>query len=132
MSPPQSNPTDADIINRITDQVQQDYGARPKPGSAPNPAEVRLTKQIVILTNEIVALGNQFTRLESLVKTQAIKADDALKLITEPASSAQGGYLVAYWIAGGITLLAVFFVGFLLFVGVVMVIAKKIRGAKSE
>ena len=87
-----------------------------------------MTKQIVILGNQIVALGNQFTKLENIAKTQATKTDDVLKLITEPASSAQGGYLVAYWIVGGLTLLAVLFFGLLLFVGAVIAIVKKLRG----
>jgi len=116
LSPPQSNPTDADIINRITDQVQKNYGVRPKPGNLPNPAEVRLTKQIVILGNQVVTLGDQFARLEKIVAN------------SKPASPVKAGYSFVYWIAGGIVLLAVLFVGFLLFVGVVIVIVKKIRG----
>jgi len=127
LPPQQSNPTDADIINRITDQVQQDYGVKPKPGNVPSPPEVRMTKQIVILGNEIVTLGNQFTRLENIVKTQSIKTDDVLKLITEPASSAKGGYLVAYWIVGVVVVLSILSLGLLLLVVVVIAIIRKAR-----
>ena len=102
--------------------MQQDYGARPKPGNAPNPAEVRMTKQIVIL-------GNQLTRLEKIVSTQAVKTDNFFKLMTsKPATLKQANHSVAYWIAGGVALLLVLFVVFLLSVGIAIAVYKKIRG----
>ena len=95
---------------------------RPKPGNAPLPVEVRLTKQIVIL-------GNQIARLEKIVKTQAIKTEEALKLMSsKSAVSMKADYSVAYWIVGGLSLLAILFGVVLLLSAIAIAIYKKIRG----
>ena len=94
---------------------------------------------MVILGNQIVALGNQSTRLEKIVTTQAIKTDEVLKLMaSKPASPpvqlgppVQVDYSAVYWIVGGLVLLALFLVGFLLFVGVVVAIFRKSREARN-
>lgn len=90
------------------------------------------------MTKQIVILGNQLARLEKIVTTQAIKTDNVFKMmmskpaVLKPSASKQTSYSATYWIAGGLILLALLFVGFLLFVGVVIAIIKKFRGAKNE
>ena len=102
--------------------MQQDYGVRPKPGNVPNPAEVRMTKQIVIL-------GSQIARLEKIVATQAVKTDNFFKLMTsKPAAPTKADQSAVYWVAGGVLLLMVFLIGFILFVGIAIVTVKKLRG----
>jgi len=122
LPPRQSSPTDADIIARITDQVQQDYGVKPKPGNVPSPPEVRMTKQIVIL-------GNQLTRLEKIVATQAVKTDNFFKLITsKPSAPTKADQSAVYWVAGGVLLLMVLFGVVLFLSAIVFAIVNKLRG----